>query len=444
MKKTIKSLLAIAVTAFAFAACSDVPEPYNIPSESGGGGGGEAETIGTLENPLTVEQAIAEFDKLADNAKSTKEAIVRGKVSRNITSASSFNQYHNINYYISDDGTQNKEVEVYKGMDINNEVFPSVDAIKAGDDVIVQGYLYKYKNKNTGAITLEIDGGYLLKHITNGGGGGDTPTPSGNDGSEAKPFTIAEAIAAGSGTEKYVKGYIVGWVEGQVLSEGAHFDANATVKTNVLIADSKDETDVSKCMPVQLPTGDIRNAVNLQDNSGNYKQEVLLNGNIEKYFGATGIKTTKYAKIGDKEAGTKPGGESGGGESGGGATGKTGTLAAPLTVAEIYAEVAALPADQESSGDYYAKGKVCSVKYTFSAQYGTATFNISDDGSTTGKQFTCYGTYYLGNKPWVDGNTQIKVGDEVVVCGKVINYGGNTPEFNNKKNYLISLNGVTE
>lgn len=42
MKKTIKSLLAIAVAAFAFTSCSDVPEPYQIP------GMGKSSNDGTL------------------------------------------------------------------------------------------------------------------------------------------------------------------------------------------------------------------------------------------------------------------------------------------------------------------------------------------------------------------------------------------------------------
>jgi hypothetical protein len=89
------------------------------------------------------------------------------------------------------------------------------------------------------------------------------------------------------------------------------------------------------------------------------------------------------------------------------------------------------------------KGKICSIKFTFSAQYGTATFNISDDGATGGKEFIAYSCYYFGNQPWVEGNTQVQVGDEVVVCGKVVNYGGNTPEFASKKNYLVKLNSQT-
>ena len=124
-------------------------------------------------------------------------------------------------------------------------------------------------------------------------------------------------------------------------------------------------------------------------------------------------------------------------------TGK-GTLESPYTVADALAVVSAMEAGVKSTEDYYIKGKICSIKYTFSAQYGTATFNISETGQAGQDEFTCYGVYYLENKPWVDGFTQVKEGDEVIVYGKVINYKGTTPETSNKEAYIYSLNGQTK
>ena len=99
----------------------------------------------------------------------------------------------------------------------------------------------------------------------------------------------------------------MGYVEGQVLADGAHFTADGcNVKSNMLIAPSASETDLSKCMPVQLPSGEVRNGLNLQDNPGNIKKEVLLYGNIEKYFGAPGVKAVTYAEIDGKAVGSKP------------------------------------------------------------------------------------------------------------------------------------------
>ena len=105
------------------------------------------------------------------------------------------------------------------------------------------------------------------------------------DGTEAKPYNCAQVIGGATGTEAWVKGYIVGWVEGQVLTEGAHFNATATSTSNILVADNIDETNVANCVTVQLPAGSVRNALNLQNNPGNYKKVVALKGSLEKYFG---------------------------------------------------------------------------------------------------------------------------------------------------------------
>ena len=47
----------------------------------------------------------------------------------------------------------------------------------------------------------------------------------------------------------------------------------------------------------------------------------------------------------------------------------------------------------------------------------------------------------LGNKKFTSEN--IKVGDEVVVCGQFTNYLGKTPETVTNKSYLYSVNGKT-
>ena len=49
-----------------------------------------------------------------------------------------------------------------------------------------------------------------------------------------------------------------------------------------------------------------------------------------------------------------------------------------------------------------------------------------------------------GNKKFEEGQTDIKVGDDVIICGQLMNYKGNTPETVSGKAYLYSLNGKTE
>lgn len=119
-----------------------------------------------------------------------------------------------------------------------------------------------------------------------------------------------------------------------------------------------------------------------------------------------------------------------------------GILDYPFTACMANVFAGNLEQGETTTEDYYVKGKIADIKYTFSEQYGTATFFISRDGSND-YTFQAYSVYYLENKPWVEGNTQIKVGDEVVICGKLTNYNG-TPETASKKAYIYSLNGVTK
>ena len=83
-----------------------------------------------------------------------------------------------------------------------------------------------------------------------------------------------------------------------------------------------------------------------------------------------------------------------------------------------------------------------SVKEQYSTQFGNASYYISDDGTSAG-QFYVFRSMYLGNKKYSSGDL-LKEGDEVIVCGKLMNYMGNTPETVQNESYLYSLNGKTE
>lgn len=255
------------------------------------------------------------------------------------------------------------------------------------------------------------------------------------DGTEASPYNITSVTTVGTGTNVYVKGFIVGYISGKSFDDAVIGADTCTVLTNLLLASSATETNKSKCIPVQLPTGVIRSGLNLSQNKGNLGKEVVLCGNIERYFGQTGIKNVVYATIDGQEIGNKPGVGPAGEATG------DGTLENPFNsvAANLYAT--SLGADVESDKDIYVKGKIVSVVEEFGTQYGNATFYISDNGTST-DQFYVYRTLYLGNKKYTGGDN-IKAGDEVVICGKVVNYMGNTPETVTNKSYIYSLNGKT-
>ena len=123
--------------------------------------------------------------------------------------------------------------------------------------------------------------------------------------------------------------------------------------------------------------------------------------------------------------------------------GGTGLLDAPLSPNQANIFAGTLDANKVSEESVYIKGKVAAITYSFDAQHGTATFYISADGNND-FTFQCYSVYYLENKAWIEGNTQIKEGDEVIICGKLVNYNGITPETAAKQAYIYSLNGVTQ
>lgn len=132
--------------------------------------------------------------------------------------------------------------------------------------------------------------------------GGDDPTPPApgqGDGTESAPYSVSQAIALGNpGSTAWVKGYIVGWVDGASIGTGSHFEVPATSASNVLIADSPTETDYTKCMPVQLVYGDnVRSFVNLKDNPGNLGKELSIEGTLIAYFNQPGVKTPTAYKL---------------------------------------------------------------------------------------------------------------------------------------------------
>ena len=133
-------------------------------------------------------------------------------------------------------------------------------------------------------------------------------------------------------------------------------------------------------------------------------------------------KTTKYS-ITVKAAGTH-----------------AGTLEDPYSVADAMAATEALGEGKTSSDSYYTKGIISEI-VEVSADYGNATYFISDDG-TTGTQFKVFRGKYIGNINF-SSEDQIKVGDEVVVYGKLTYYkpsNGNPSELEiAQNNYIYSL-----
>lgn len=86
----------------------------------------------------------------------------------------------------------------------------------------------------------------------------------------------------------------------------------------------------------------------------------------------------------------------------------------------------------------YVKGKVSEINEV-STQYGNATYYISDDGTKT-NQLSVYRGYYLGGEKFT-ADDQLKVGDVVVLYGKLQLYKETTPQITTGSQ-IYSLNGT--
>ena len=125
----------------------------------------------------------------------------------------------------------------------------------------------------------------------------------------------------------------------------------------------------------------------------------------------------------------------------------SGTLDDPYSIAGVLEYTQSLGSDVQSPSAVFFKGFVSKVETTFEASgdFGNGTFRVVDDIAEGGDSFYCYQTLYLGNRKWKKGDPEVKVGDEVIICGPVVNFKGNTPETVGRgASYVYSLNGVTE
>lgn len=108
-----------------------------------------------------------------------------------------------------------------------------------------------------------------------------------HEGTVASPLSVADVITMNSANSGPF------WVRGIVLDKGCAnavdgvLQTGAAVNTNLVL-----EMD-GALIPVALPAGDVRAALNIVDNPQNVGATILVNGTLEKYFGAPGVKNVK-------------------------------------------------------------------------------------------------------------------------------------------------------
>jgi hypothetical protein len=161
-------------------------------------------------------------------------------------------------------------------------------------------------------------GAYFVK-LVEAGSGTTPPTPPTppvgdlvGDGTADNPYTVEDVIALNNtlSGKHYVKAYIVGQAVGQSFVDGldteAPFEAaaDATQGTNIAIASSM-SAEVANIIPVQLPKGALRDDFNLVENPEMLGKEVVICGELIKYFGLTGIKNPTSIVVVEVESGVE-------------------------------------------------------------------------------------------------------------------------------------------
>lgn len=250
-----------------------------------------------------------------------------------------------------------------------------------------------------------------------GGNGGDVPTEA-TEVSCAEAAELCNALEEGTNSvETYsITGYIT--------------DVFATVskgQQSFWMADTKDGGKVIQAYWANLPEG----VAAFKKGS-----KVKIVGKLLKYVNNGNVTPeVKNADVTILEDGIDvTSGEAKG----------TGVQNDPYNVAGVLKFIETLGADKESSDVVWIKGKVHENSTTDAtiSSYGNMTFTMVDEGF--GATFTAFQVYGPGNKKFTSVD-QIKAGDEVVVCGKVVNFKGNTPETVGKgAAYVYSINGKSE
>lgn len=432
MKKLFYSLFAL-VFAMAFTSCEDVPAPYYDPSE---GGGSIISPLGqgTEEDPFNVAGA---YKYIADGNDGDAIVYVRGIIVS--VSEVDIKQYGNATYSISDDGTAKNVLQVYRGLALGNRKFISENEIKPGDEVIICGklvsrngeyeftqgnYIY-YLNGESAAGMGEISGTGTLE---------DPYTPG-----AANLFCKTLESDVVTDKEYYIKGKI-----SRIANKGTYTDGGTYGNASFYISDSGEATGEFYCFRVLYLKNTKYNEYTGTKTDIKVGDEVIVCAKLVLYQGTTPETSAGNGYMYSHNGNTGDGG------SGGGTAKGDGTLNNPYNPLGAAQAVSGLTwtsnTEYDKTDNVYVKGKISRIAnngtYTAGGTYGNASFYISEDGTESG-EFYCFRVLYLNNtkyNEYTGEKVDIKVGDEVVIYGKLMNYRGNTPETVAEEAHLYSLN----
>ncbi len=310
------------------------------------------------------------------------EYCVKGTICKIVEMSPS---YGNATYYISDDGKFDsaKSLQVYRGVGVNSAPIKTGDEFAVGDEVTIICQLMSYK--------------------------GTPETVQNKDAGIAAFITVLN--------KSLISIASIDPEDATIPSEGGNVTVTLANKGNGIF--------------VEVPEA-AKSWLSIASVAGN----TVTFAASENFAGPRDATLTFKTTDGTKEYAT---------EASVTQLGATGSLALPFTVEEAIEYVTKLGG--ETAKDFYVKGIVSKIANNgeFGAEYGNATFWISSDGvynEDLSKDFEAYRVFWLDNQKWVEGNAQIAVGAEVILCGKLTVYKG-TAETSGNKAYVYKINGVS-
>ena len=467
MKKLFYSMFAIAMALTAFTSCEDVPAPYLDPNnqektpepvdenlimeETFAKGFGTFEVITLKGTPWTINYSTATGTGYNSKDKTNTESesyLVSGDIDlTDVTEA--YVEFEYIFRYKSNDGEDKVLITGdYTGDPTTTNWSDITGTLVEGNDwntfskyaqPISQEFLNRskirlalyYSGSAKGSRTWEVKNLKVLKGQPEEQPGPVIPVDLVGDGTVDNPYNVASALqviqavgSAGTNDEVYVKGKVV------KIEPGKDGFPNDFGNVSFYISDDGTETNqlyIYRCFglngdkisdPNYFKAGDDVVLVGKLVNFSNNTPEMTSGGKMYSLNGQTGPAPVPLADP----------------------TG-SGTVEDPYNVSAALGYIGTLGKDVQSPNEIYVKGIISRIKEVDTDKFGNATYWISDDG-TTNNELQVFHSFYLQNKLFTNPDA-IKVGDEVVVCGKVVNYMGNTPEFVDKASYLYSVNGDT-
>lgn len=403
MKKIFKALALALAGAMFMVACDDTPAPYN--PNPGGGEGGKDTTIVT-EKKITCAEAAELCGKLTDGSQSAETYVITGYITDVFANISDNQQ----TFWMADTKDGGKVIQAFWA-----NLPEGVEKFAAGSKVTITGRLFKYV-KGDGTVILEVKNPTVV--IMEQGGG--------EAGAEATKITCAKAVELCNALADNAYSVETYAVTGYITEVNGEPSKNQQI---FWMADTKDGGKVFNAFYANLPEGVERFVVG---------SKVTVTGKLLKYVKEGTTTATPEMKNADVTIIEVGGGTVTPDQPVEGTPAGTGVESDPYNVAGAIAYIQTLSADDKPEALVYTKGVISEVVKLGTS--GSIQFKMQD--KNVNNSLLVFYCNNLGKVPF-SALTDLKVGDEVIVCGKVVNYGGNTPEYNAGA-YLVSLNGKTE